>query len=253
MKLRSIAFLILSSAFTRDLSGQVAISGTFQYPDGTSFAGRVTIELPRPTVTNSCVTPAQTVAFSQIVTQITNGTLGSLSLYPSGCLSLQPIVLGKPFITTGVAAGNGSTATVLLGGTNATGTFALNTGVNPAAGTQYVLTTGQSGIPQSTLALMILKTSNGTQPSCSLQPHSANATFAPVSWIFNIGQTQTTMTLVAGSTPLAKNTTYTWTYSCVLPYKISVYDSTNTLLYTSSWSVPSTFSPPVDVTLLDAR
>jgi len=226
--------------------GQTAITGTFQHPDGTNVTGQVSVQLTLPTVTNSCTSPVQVSTLRPIYVAITGGTLGTLSLYPSTCLSVVKPTPGVPFISTGAAAGIG--ALVSVSGNNVSGSFTLTTGTSPKPGIDIV---GQVRSPMSTLVTMILKTVNGNQPFCITGPVTSNATFSGAVSTFQIGQKTTTMTLTAGNTALTASTVYTWNYSCVQPYKVAVKDSTGRQLYSGFWSVPNTGS--ADVTVLDRQ
>jgi hypothetical protein len=249
----SFSLLALCIAlFCHDGRAQSIITGTFRQPNGTGITGYITVALIKPTVTNSCNTPSAVTTLQQITVAITNGTLGSLSLYPNSCLSIITPSSGTPSVFTGPAAGTGATIGVGRCGAvpcNVAGTFTLVTGTNPTSGVPYAFTTGSSNLGQSTLALLVLKTVNGNQPVCSLQPSSSNTNLAPIAYQFSIGQNTTSMTLVAGSTALAASTAYSWAYSCVQPYLVQVY-SGSTLLYKTFWSVPN-FSP-VDASVIDA-
>lgn len=65
----------------------VTLTGSFVQPNGTAFTGRLEISLTRSTVTDGCVTPAVQRIMRPITVAITNGTLGSVTLPPSGCLT----------------------------------------------------------------------------------------------------------------------------------------------------------------------
>lgn len=245
-----IALGLVMAWFCKDGKAQSTITGTFKQPNGTGITGHLTVALTKPTVTNSCSTTA-VATIQQITVAITNGTLGSLSLYPNSCLSIITPSSGTPSAFTGTAAGTGATISVTCGTVpcNVAGTFILITGTNPTAGVPYAFTTGSGNLGASTLALLVLKTVNGNQPVCSLQPGRGLANLAPIAYQFSIGQNTTSMTLVAGSTALAASSAYTWYYSCVQPYTVQVY-SGSTLLYKTVWSVPN--YSPVDASVIDA-
>lgn len=70
------------------LAGQtVAIQGTFHYPNAVTVNGYLTVALTRTTAMNTCVKPARLVTFQSVRVQITNGTMGALTLYKTSCLS----------------------------------------------------------------------------------------------------------------------------------------------------------------------
>lgn len=76
---------------------QTAISGTFKYPDGTVLNGRVEISLKRNAVKNLCSSPVNVVSFQTVKVLVTAGTLGSLSLYATSCLTPQQPYTVKVF------------------------------------------------------------------------------------------------------------------------------------------------------------
>lgn len=244
MKLISAFFFLLVT-----LAAQVSITGTFNNPDGTGVNGRLLVSLAKSTVTNSCQ-GNQVMTWTQNQVKITNGTLGSLSLWASTCLSVAKVSSGTPTVLLGPAAGTGATLATSCTLCNVAGTVTLTTGTNPTAGNLYSFTTGQSQLAQYTLGVMVLQTVNGNQPYCSLHP-TGGAINAPVVWNWNIGQTTTSLTLAASQTALAPSTAYTWSYSCVQPYIVTVVRSDGTVLYTGKWSVPNQGS--ADVTVLDAQ
>jgi hypothetical protein len=65
----------------------VSITGKFLNPDGTNVNGRVSVMLTQSTVRNTCGSTAQVITFRPVGATITNGVLGSLTLYSTPCLS----------------------------------------------------------------------------------------------------------------------------------------------------------------------
>jgi hypothetical protein len=79
--------IIALSFFLPALQAQLTVlNGTFKYPDATTLTGKVVITLARSTVTNTCITPVQVTSFRQVTVKITNGVLGTISLYATPCL-----------------------------------------------------------------------------------------------------------------------------------------------------------------------
>ena len=243
-----VALLLLGGGLAE---AQTTITGTFKNPDGSGVTGRALVSLQKSTVVNGC-SARQVMTIQQISTKITNGTLGSLSLWPSTCLSVAPVSTKTPILSVGDAAGTGAAVSAVCGTfCGVSGTITLTTGTNPAAGSEYSFTTGRSLLSQNTLAVLMLFTPKGNQPYCVLQPRSSNSINAPVVWQWGIGTQTTSLTLAASTVPLAASTAYTWSYSCVQPYIVTVVRSDGTTLYTGKWSVPNTGS--ADVTVLDAQ
>lgn len=71
----------LAAAQTQTLHGTVVNS------DGSYFNGTFTISLPRSTVVNTCVSPAQVIPFAPIIIFVRTGTFPSTQLLPTSCLS----------------------------------------------------------------------------------------------------------------------------------------------------------------------
>ncbi len=243
---------------------QTGISGSFKLPNGDGLNGYVTVRLEKATVTNGCATGIQVLTLAPVTAVITNGVLGSLSLWASPCLSVvPPTTTPKPVTAVGPAAGGnapaaGDKATVTFTCTtaalcNVSGVVTLHTGSspNPVAGSSKSFTTDSTQLAQNTLGLLILQTVNGNQPYCTLFPFSSNANLAPVVWRWAVGRKTTTLTLAAGDTALSPSTDYQWTYQCVQPYAIVVYQSDGTMIYRSLWAVPN--NGGANVAELDAR
>src|SRR5579864_6286447 len=90
-------------------SQTVTVTGTFRNPDTTPVNGTLSVWLTETTINNSCTTPVQVVTFKRLNVPIVNGTLGSLSLYPSPCLFEGPISF--PTFVPMDGAGAGATVT----------------------------------------------------------------------------------------------------------------------------------------------
>lgn len=70
------------------------ITGSFKFPNGTSFNGRVSVQLVRPTVTLGCSPPFVVTTYKQIQSKIVNGTMTPINLYPSSCIKPpQPYIV----------------------------------------------------------------------------------------------------------------------------------------------------------------
>jgi hypothetical protein len=213
-----------------------AITGTFVLPDSSNFNGSAVVQLTQPTVTNTCGSPKQVVTFKKVTTQITAGSLGSLNLYASPCL--LPGVAGNGLAIPLSGAGLGASAS-LTG--QWYGTLTLVAGTNPSALTGVVKTG--------------LTVPNGV--TCYMQPSNTNASGSGVtlSQTTQARQTPTVigryLTLTAGSTALGAGLTYTWTFACVEPYTVNVYDSSQRLAYSAQWVVPGLGGGSADVTQID--
>lgn len=85
--------LVAFALFGCLLSAQTKIVGTFHYPDAVTVTGKATISLPRVGVTNKCASPVQVVRFPPVTIKIAAGTLASLALYATSCLTP-----GDPYI-----------------------------------------------------------------------------------------------------------------------------------------------------------
>jgi hypothetical protein len=209
----------------------VTITGTFRNPDTTPVNGTLSVWLTETTINNSCTTPAQVVTFKRVNVPIVNGTLGSLSLYPSPCLFEGSI----SFPTFVPMDGAGAGATVTGTGDNRAGQFTLVTGTTPLANSQQ-------------MQMVFTTTGGGSLPYCTLQPATSNAPGGS-SYNFDIGRSNTTLTITSGSLPLAASTAYSWKYLCAKPYVVQVKNQAGVQLYKGLWAVPNT--SPIDVTQLD--
>lgn len=110
---------------------------------------------------------------------------------------------GKPTIVAGTGAGAGPTLTIADGSSDSSGWITLTTGKSPAA--------------SATVATVRFANPKGTAPLSSITLTPAGATAATLSGTANVYVNQASTSsllfvLMAGSTPLAAATTYTWFY-----------------------------------------
>jgi hypothetical protein len=83
MVLRLLSALVVFAG----LASAVTITGSFRYANGTTFNGRVVVTLAKSTVAYTCATPTRIITIQPVIVRITNGTLGTLSLYSTACLN----------------------------------------------------------------------------------------------------------------------------------------------------------------------
>lgn len=76
-------------------------TGGVRYPDGSLFSGYLTLQLTRSSVRNICTTPTQVLTLKTIKVLISNGTLGTMSVYPTPCLSPSQPYLVQVYETDG--------------------------------------------------------------------------------------------------------------------------------------------------------
>ncbi len=212
------------------LFAQTVITGNVLAPDGTAINGKYIIQLTRSTVQNLCTTHPQTITFRPAVVNLTSGGAIATSLYASPCLSLSAGTSPAPLFQLGVGAGSGATDTV--------------------TGTQFgaiSVTAGTSPTPNQPVAYFIPQVqglSRATQ--CFLQPINSNAATSGVS----IEYTAQRITLQA-TTSLTSTDVYQWSWACVLPYSVTLYNiTTNKEIYSGRWLVPASISA-VDISTLD--
>lgn len=203
----------------------ISVTGVMAYPDGTPFNGKVKIQYARPTATQACTGSAQIVPLSPVTVAVTNGTLGTLSLYQTPCL--VPTIT-NPTITPGTAAGKGATTGNMLGYDLGAGGL-LTTGTGTTAGVVATIKFGQ-----------IYKSA----PKCIIFWNSVQ---------YGIGYETTTLLLkLIAKNPLAQSTIFTYAYYCALqPMLVQVIDQNNNLLYNSTWVTPR--GPSTNITKLDLR
>jgi ribosomal protein L37AE/L43A len=219
------AFCLLLCLFLPLVGQPLPISGTVKYPDGTNVTGTYKIVLTRPSVRNACVTPAQVLTYSPVTVAVTNGALGTVSLFSSVC-NVPSIT--QPTIIPSSGAGMGATVSN-VSFSDLQGSVLLTTGTKPSAGQQFVILFGQnySGYPS---------------PVCVVE--------------FNAGMTyKSTPSSIAFSSPVAlsPSTTYTVGYWCGLePYSVTLTDNNKKVLYSGKWVVPE-FITAIDLSTLDPR
>lgn len=222
-----IGLIATTTALSQTLT---TVTGTLVYPDGTPVNGRLSVQLTRSSVINQCVS-RQVVPFRQVFASITNGTLGSLNLFPSQCL-----ILGFAGNTSVIGYdGAGHSPTISVTGTNF-GTLTLTTGTSPKANV---------GIAR----LIFNKIAGAGSVVCYAIP--SNTAAEALTGITYANNSIASLLISVGATPLAAATTYQWNYDCIQPYSVIVYDNTNRVIYKANWSVPSTAFSPVDIGRVD--
>lgn len=224
---------------------QVLMSGTFRNPDGYPVNGRLLVKLSSSSLTNSCSTPAQVIAFRDVQTTVSNGILGSLSLYASSCLVPQH----TPTAITGAAAGRG--ATVSVSGTNLYGTVTLHTG--SGLGTSWAAETKSWANTQVTWAS--LQSASGSGVVATLM-FGGGVSYAPRPLCIVSGITG--LTYLSGaksiqfSGAVAGASTYLISYSCAQnSYAVELISNNGQSLYRGNWIVPNAGS--ANVTQVDAK
>ena len=222
--------LLIGLIATTALSQTTTVTGTLVYPDGTPVNGKLSVQLTRSSVINQCTT-RQVVPFRQVFATITNGTLGSLNLFPSQCLILG--FAGNSSVLAYDGAGIGPTVSIT--GTNF-GTLTLTTGTTPK--------------PNVGIARIVFnKIAGAGSVTCYAIP--SNGAAVALTGLTYANNNIQSLLISVGATPLVAATTYQWNYDCVQPYSVIVYDSRNKVLYKANWSVPATSFSPVDIGRVD--
>lgn len=224
--------LLLTLFVTIVCYGQTAVTGSFNTPDGAPFTGTVTIQLVRPTVTNTCSTPAQVVSFAPVTVPVVGGSFSTL-LYGSNCLSngVSRAASALPLLGAGVGGTAAATG-------NWYGTLTVIAGTSPAANSavaKIALT-----VPNLLTCYMVAVGANAITVNATL----TQTTVARQSQT-SVGRYLT----IVSSTALTASQTYTWNYSCIQPYAVTVTDAMNRMQYQAQWAVA--VSGPVDATLVD--
>ncbi len=198
----------------------VTVNGTWQYPSASLFTGRAEIQLTKA-ASNTCVTPAQVVPAFVVQASVTAGTMAATQLYPSYCLSLGP---SSP-ATKVVLSGAGSGATVLISGST-TGSLSVTPGTGTIANASIV----KIGLTVPDQLVCYMKATNANAIA-------ANATLTQTT-VTRTKPTQVGRYLTLGSRTALAPLLYGWSYYCVLPYNVTVYNNANIQMFTAQWVVP---------------
>ena len=223
--IRAASLILISPLVTTLVSGSVLA------PDGSSVTGKYVVQLTRSSVKNTCTGSTQTTTFQPVVSTLSTGGWLSLSLYPSPCLSLG--TNQTPLLQAGVGAG--TTPTVTVTGTQY-GTLSITTGTSPAL--------------LATVALFIPRvTGLSLATQCFLHPLDAETVAGAT-----VAYSSQRITITSTSA-LTAGTGLQWSWACVQPYTVTLYDTLNQAVYRGQWLVPITRATDVstvDITQLSS-
>lgn len=254
---RACLAILCAVALLGQTPGQlVPLVGTFRYPDGKPMAGSLRIQLSRSTASNTCTNPASTASFSGVTVAInTNGVLAPVSLFPSPCLAIS--TYSKATASLGPGAGTSTPGTFVIydgsaaGAGDPTNHPAYNFGrLEVTVGTQPALGTANG---PAMVATIFFKVASGL--SCYIQAANPAAATSGVTYTINPSLAIAIAMPYKDSSgnaipPLQTDVLYQWTFACVLPYTVDVFDQQQQKMYSGQWSVPIT-TFPVDVSTID--